>query len=234
MDLELADSGEELPNACRTGSRLQRRDAWRCARLYSQASQHQFRGDFVEDCRNIIPSKRGINVIDSRDVGGGASVVAALTTGPPLVGWRRPDDCRELVMRGYRVRIRVPYGDAWSRYWFRHFPVCARRLLADTASYNEFCDGPWLARRAMQLFWDSYLPDVDKRDAITASPFRASVEQLRGLPEALVMVDENDVLRDEGEGVCAQALAGRGPRHNAPLQRHDVASAATNAKIAHA
>ncbi len=31
------------------------------------------------------------------------------------------------------------------------------------------------------------------------SPLRASLDQLAGLPEAFVIVDENDVLRDEGE-----------------------------------
>jgi acetyl esterase len=69
----------------------------------------------------------------------------------------------------------------------------------ETASYREFADGPWLTRRGMQWFWDAYLPNVGAREAITATPLSASIDQLRGLPEALVIVDENDVLRDEGE-----------------------------------
>jgi len=32
-----------------------------------------------------------------------------------------------------------------------------------------------------------------------ASPLRASLKELAGLPPAFVIVDENDVLRDEGE-----------------------------------
>ena len=51
----------------------------------------------------------------------------------------------------------------------------------------------------MAWFWDAYLPERDKRSEITASPLRASLDQLAGLPEAFVIVDENDVLRDEGE-----------------------------------
>ena len=69
----------------------------------------------------------------------------------------------------------------------------------DSASYREFADGPFLTARGMAWFWDAYLPQRDKRGDVTASPLRASREQLAGLPPALVIVDENDVLRDEGE-----------------------------------
>lgn len=77
------------------------------------------------------------------------------------------------------------------------YPVTDANFEDDT--YSEFADGPWLTRKAMQWFWDAYLPDVAKRKEILASPLQATVEQLRGLPEALIMVDENDVLREEGE-----------------------------------
>jgi acetyl esterase len=69
----------------------------------------------------------------------------------------------------------------------------------DTDSYRRFADGPWLTRKAMQWFWDAYAPDVARRTEPTASPLLATVEQLRGLPPALVITDEADVLRDEGE-----------------------------------
>jgi acetyl esterase len=69
----------------------------------------------------------------------------------------------------------------------------------DTDSYREFADGPHLTAKAMAWFWDAYLPDKDKRDETTASPLRATVEELTGLPDAFLIVDENDVLRDEGE-----------------------------------
>lgn len=69
----------------------------------------------------------------------------------------------------------------------------------DTGSYQEFADGPFLTARAMAWFWDAYLPDRAKRSEITASPLRANLDELAGLPEAFVIVDENDVLRDEGE-----------------------------------
>ncbi|WP_416064340.1 alpha/beta hydrolase [Rhizobium sp. ZK1] len=69
----------------------------------------------------------------------------------------------------------------------------------DTGSYNQFANGPWLTKEAMKWFWNAYLPDEAKRKEPTASPLQASLEQLNGLPPALIITDENDVLRDEGE-----------------------------------
>lgn len=69
----------------------------------------------------------------------------------------------------------------------------------ETGSYKQFADGPWLTKRAIQWFWDQYLPDHTKRNEPTASPLRASSEQLARLPRALIITAENDVVRDEGE-----------------------------------
>ncbi|MET9459119.1 alpha/beta hydrolase [Streptomyces canus] len=69
----------------------------------------------------------------------------------------------------------------------------------DTGSYRQFAEGYFLRRDAMQWFWDQYTTDEKQRAEITASPLRASVDQLRDLPPALVITAEADVLRDEGE-----------------------------------
>ncbi|MBN9286541.1 MAG: lipase [Gammaproteobacteria bacterium 39-13] len=69
----------------------------------------------------------------------------------------------------------------------------------DTASYKEFAEGPWLTRKAMEWFWDAYAPNKSDRKKITVSPLQASIKELSGLPPALIITDENDVLRDEGE-----------------------------------
>ncbi|CND62666.1 alpha/beta hydrolase R526 [Mycobacterium tuberculosis] len=69
----------------------------------------------------------------------------------------------------------------------------------DTASYREFADGPYLTAKAMAWFWDAYTLDPVQRTEVTASPLRATLDDLRGLPPAFLIVDENDVLRDEGE-----------------------------------
>ena len=69
----------------------------------------------------------------------------------------------------------------------------------DTGSYHQFAEGYFLRRDGMQWFWDQYTTDPAQRAEITASPLRATTEQLAGLPAALVVTGEADVLRDEGE-----------------------------------
>ncbi|MET8630245.1 alpha/beta hydrolase [Kitasatospora sp. NPDC004669] len=69
----------------------------------------------------------------------------------------------------------------------------------DTGSYHQFAEGYFLRRDGMQWFWDQYTTDPAQRAEITASPLRATTDQLTGLPPALVITAEADVLRDEGE-----------------------------------
>ncbi|QXH46869.1 alpha/beta hydrolase [Pseudomonas xanthosomatis] len=69
----------------------------------------------------------------------------------------------------------------------------------NNGSYNQFAEGHFLTRNMMQWFWNSYTTDPRQRDDIHASPLRATLEQLQGLPPALVQTAEMDVLRDEGE-----------------------------------
>ncbi len=69
----------------------------------------------------------------------------------------------------------------------------------DTGSYHQFAEGYYLRRDEMIWFWDQYTTNPGERNEITASPLRASIEQLKGLPSALVITAEADVLRDEGE-----------------------------------
>jgi acetyl esterase len=85
------------------------------------------------------------------------------------------------------------------------YPVTDAKF--DTASYLQFADGYFLRREAMQWFWDEYAPDETRRDEITASPLRASLHDLAGLPPALVINGEADVLRDEGEAFASNLRA---------------------------
>lgn len=61
------------------------------------------------------------------------------------------------------------------------------------------CTGP-----GMQWFWNQYAPCQKDRAQITVSPLRASAEQLRGLPDAMILNGEADVLRDEGEAYAGK------------------------------
>jgi acetyl esterase len=77
----------------------------------------------------------------------------------------------------------------------------------DTGSYEQFEEGYFLTRAGMKWFWDQYTTDEDERAQVTASPLRATTEQLAGLPSALVITAEADVLRDEGEAYAAKLRA---------------------------
>ncbi|PTR25747.1 acetyl esterase [Rhodococcus sp. OK519] len=77
----------------------------------------------------------------------------------------------------------------------------------ETASYLQFADGHYLTRDGMKWFWDQYIPDPEQRADVYASPLRASQDRLAALPTTLVITDEADVLRDEGEAYAAKLRA---------------------------
>ena len=96
----------------------------------------------------------------------------------------------------------------------------------DTSTHQRHAEGPWLSREAMRWFWDSYLPGQARQSEVTASPLQASPEQLRGLPPALIINGEQDVLRDEGDaytrrlsraGVPVTQVRYGGTIHTVPL-----------------
>lgn len=92
----------------------------------------------------------------------------------------------------------------------RRGPAIAMQVLvypvtdADTgnASYLAEENQLMLDREAMIWFWDHYLPARERRAEPDASPLRAA--NLGGLPAALVLTAEYDVLRDEGEAYAAR------------------------------
>jgi acetyl esterase len=68
-----------------------------------------------------------------------------------------------------------------------------------TESFELYGQDRFLTTPLMKWMWDTYTTDLTKRKEIHASPLNATLEQLAGLPPALIQVAENDILRDEGE-----------------------------------
>jgi acetyl esterase/lipase len=88
------------------------------------------------------------------------------------------------------------------------YPMTDALTDEDNESYRLFKDGPYGDAKTMEWFWSSYLPEQqDLRRESTVSPLRATFEELRGLPPALVIVDENDILRDQGEAYASKLQA---------------------------
>lgn len=94
--------------------------------------------------------------------------------------------------------------------------------VSDDATYRQFGSGPYLTRKAMDYFLGAnFTPD--QRKEVLAFPLKASVDKLRGLPPATVIVAENDLLRAEGEayavklreaGVAATSTRYKGTIHD--------------------
>jgi acetyl esterase len=90
--------------------------------------------------------------------------------------------------RGPRIRFQVLF-----------YPVTDYRK--DSASYRKFENGPWLTAQTMQWMFD--LQGFTGNEGSDAFPLRATLEQLRGLPDALIITDD-DILQDEGEAYAAK------------------------------
>lgn len=84
------------------------------------------------------------------------------------------------------------------------YPVTSADM--NSSSYQEFAEGPWLTKAAMEWFWNSYEPDKLARKNPLLSPLYADKKQLEGLPPTLVITAENDVLRDEGEAYAHKLM----------------------------
>ena len=120
-----------------------------------------------------------------------------------------------------------------------YYPVTDAGM--DTGSYEQFAEGYYLTAKAMAWFWDAYAPDLERRGEPYASPLRAREEQLAELPPAFVIVDEADVLRDEGEayaarlreaGVAVTTVRYDGTTHDFMMLNPLSASQATRAAVA--
>ena len=70
----------------------------------------------------------------------------------------------------------------------------------------------------MKYGWDLYAPDAKTRDNPYVSPLRASLQELRGLPPALVITAGGTIhVRDEGEAYARKLKGSRSFCHRHPL-----------------
>jgi acetyl esterase len=83
-------------------------------------------------------------------------------------------------------------------------------------SASEFADGYFLTRALMDYFTNYYIPNAADRLSISASPARAA--DLSGLPSAMIVTAEYDMLRDQGEDYARRLQAAGVP---VTLQRYE-------------
>jgi len=69
----------------------------------------------------------------------------------------------------------------------------------NTTSYKKYGEDRFLTTNVMKWMFDQYTTDPKQRKEIYASPLGATSDQLKGLPPAVILVAENDILRDEAE-----------------------------------
>jgi acetyl esterase len=100
--------------------------------------------------------------------------------------------------------LAIERGDPHIAFQLLFYPVTDANF--DTQSYLKYQEGYWLARDGMKWFWSNYLSNDTNRKEPTVSPLQASIDQLSKLPPTLIIVGENDVLRDEGEAYAHKLM----------------------------
>ncbi|CAO3634919.1 unnamed protein product [Mucor fragilis] len=90
------------------------------------------------------------------------------------------------------------------KYQILFYPITD--VTFNTSSYYEFGTDFALTKKHMEFFWDQYAPDPKDRSNILACPMKASKEELSGLPPALIVSAEADVLRDDAENFARKLM----------------------------
>ncbi len=108
----------------------------------------------------------------------------------------------------------------------------------DTSSRKQFCSGYFFTEEEAQWFWQHYSNGEPIHHEVHGAPLRASIDQLKDLPPALVITAECDVLRDEGEAYASKLLAAGvpviGTRYLGTIHGFTVANALATSAAARA
>lgn len=140
--------------------------------------------EIYEVTKYIAENGKQFNLDSSRLAIAGDSVGGNMATAVTLLAKER---------KGPRIKTQILF-----------YPVTNAELTSE--SYQQFSDGPWLTKPAMEWFWNAYEPNAKERKKPSLSPLQATIDQLKGLPTALVITAENDVLRDEGEAYAHKLM----------------------------
>ncbi|BCS83327.1 putative alpha/beta hydrolase [Cotonvirus japonicus] len=73
-------------------------------------------------------------------------------------------------------------------------------------SVEKYSAGPWLSEKAMKWYFDAYIEKNQDTSIPSLSPINASSRIINKLPPTLIIVDENDILRDEGEAYAHKLM----------------------------
>ena len=112
---------------------------------------------------------------------------------------------------------------------------------ADSPSRRQFARDYFLTEETSKWFWNHYVGDATREMQASACPLLMSMEQLAGLPPALIISAECDMLRDEGEayarklteaGVRVTATRALGALHGFTVNNALAESGATRAALA--
>ena len=120
----------------------------------------------------VAQNGQSINVDSSRLAVVGDSVGGNLTAALTLLAKERG---------GPSIRFQVLF-----------YPVTDSNF--DTRSYEKYKEEYWLTREGMKWFWNNYTSNETNRKSPMVSPLQASIEQLSGLPPALIINGENSRL----------------------------------------
>src|SRR5919202_1281137 len=153
------------------------------------------------------PSPRGVLVYYH----GGGWVIGALPEFETLGRTLAERTGCAVVLVDYRMAPEHPYPAARDAGG----PALAMQLLVypvtdcdlDNRTYSDPANQLMLSRESMVWFWDLYAPEHALRQNPDACPSKAA--DLSGLPPAVVLLAEHDVLRQEGEEY-AEALRAAG------------------------
>ncbi|MER5183101.1 alpha/beta hydrolase [Streptomyces sp. NPDC002896] len=106
-------------------------------------------------------------------------------------------DCAGATMATALTMMAKSRGGPRIRAQLLYYPITDAQC--DSPSQRQFATGYLLTREALRWYWQQYSDDPRRQAEPTASPLRASLAELAGLPPALVITAEADVTRDEGE-----------------------------------